>query len=187
MDNKNIEDLIGYIYSNPGKYTYKDIKELMKNAKTFNDQSNLIIAEVIDSFKSEEKYTVDYRLIFSKLITTFMIINFVVIIGMSIYAVIDKAVNIAVIITVLVSLIAETVGLLAIIFKYLFNREQNKVLDVMVEYLKVKSKHETDINNFEIPFDFDPDDYDFDDEDDDDEDDDGEDDDDEDDEDQNIY
>jgi hypothetical protein len=126
-------------------------RESHDDSNKFDSQSKNIINNVLNAFKSEENYTKGFRYVFSIIIILFMLVNFVAILLVCKYAVLEKEPNIASVATVLVALIAEMVGLLAIIFKYLFNRKENKILEIMLEYLKVKSKH--DLNNlYTLPY-----------------------------------
>lgn len=48
------------------------------------------------------------------------------------------------ILTPITSLVATVVSLLYIQFKYLFNRKENKLLDILKDILQLSSEHERD-------------------------------------------
>lgn len=48
--------------------------------------------------------------------------------------------NLIALIAILVTLITEIITLLTILFKYLFNRKENKILDILIRYLDIQKQ-----------------------------------------------
>lgn len=93
------------------------------------------IKDVIESFKNEDSFITNNRPICLWIILSIVMISVVAIlslIGLNIYYKIDTIV----LITSLTTLLVEILGLLSIVFKYLFNRSENKVLDIVSDIIK---------------------------------------------------
>jgi hypothetical protein len=112
---------------------------IINNKMIFDRQSQAILSPVLVSFHYEDKFIRKHRSKFSWLIFFILLINFISIIGISFISIIYEK-NLVALVTVLVSLIAEMVGLLTILFKYLFNRKENKLLDILIKYLDIQKQ-----------------------------------------------
>lgn len=107
----------------------------------FQKKSEQILPKIIKSFSSEDLYIKLFRYIFSVAVIVVLAISLVIFVKICNTVLKTNEINLLEIASVFSVLIVETIGLMTIIFKYLFNREHNKVLDVLIEYLKVESSH----------------------------------------------
>lgn len=93
------------------------------------------IETVMNSFKTEDEFIAKYRprcLIVLLSIICFSIVGIIALITYNIFIKIDTIALIAALTTLLI----EILGLLNIVFKYLFNRSENKVLDIVSNIIK---------------------------------------------------
>ncbi|AXF52091.1 MAG: hypothetical protein [Podoviridae sp. ctcf755] len=90
---------------------------------------------IIDSFHNEDRFIAKNRPICLWILLSIVMISVITIfflIGYHIFCGIDTVG----LITALTTLLVEVIGLLTIIFKYLFNRKENKVLDIISNIIK---------------------------------------------------
>lgn len=93
------------------------------------------IQTVMKSFKTEDEFISKYRPRCLIVLLTIICLSIAGIIALITYNVFIKIDTIA-LIAALTTLLVETLGLLNIVFKYLFNRSENKVLDIVSNIIK---------------------------------------------------
>lgn len=91
---------------------------------------NAAIKEMVSSFQKEDEFINTFRKKFAWFILILVIILSVFIICLTISSFWIKF-SIEIYITAFVTILVEVFGLLTILFKYLFNRKENKVLEII--------------------------------------------------------
>ncbi|MCH5171561.1 MAG: hypothetical protein J1F31_01840 [Erysipelotrichales bacterium] len=108
-----------------------DVKAYQNPSEAYSD----LMKQMKDSFEAEEKFIRERRACYSKLIFSLIIISYILIIAITILAFVFEL-DMGVYISAFVALVVESLGLLKILFEYLFNRKDNKVLEIISNTLK---------------------------------------------------
>ena len=145
QENNNEKDLLSHLYWGDEEEFFlddpePDFNELMLSEE-FNSQSQRVLKNIINSFDTEDKFITKYRTVCAVFILIIVGISFIGLIAVIVLKIL-RILDSVEFISSLAVLLAEIFGLLAILFKYLFNRSENKIVDALIQYLEVKSHHE---------------------------------------------
>lgn len=134
--------------SNTQKYNDRKNKaEVIKRNNYEFLMENTLNKYIFPSFEAEEKYIKSWREFLTIFVLVIMVIELVVILGSYIIGFFSNSYNVdASIFSIVISgFFVQTIGLFTIIFNYLFNRKDNKILDIIEKFISKRSDH--DLNN----------------------------------------
>lgn len=151
MDEKDIIDA-----KNVDLYNNKEYIELTKNANKFIDSymhseiekrnfeyySSRMLERTLADMQWTSIFTSSWRSVWSIFILIAISLCEVIMIAVIILKVIFKDFDTAFAITAVTTLLVQIVGLATIVFKFLFNKIDNKDADTYLELLKLLSQHE---------------------------------------------
>lgn len=115
-----------------------------KSVSIFDENTQKIIESICSAFEEENEYVNRSRDFYTVLFAIIVCILIGLIILFSFLAFFKENTSLPSILTPITSLVATVVSLLYIQFKYLFNRKENKLLDILKDILQLSSEHERD-------------------------------------------
>ena len=122
-----------------------------KNPNTpYSELADNISKGILKAFEDENKFVNCYRKVFSILIVGCVSLSIIAMLITTSYIVKYNNLTLATIITIYVSFIGEISTLMVILFKYLFNRENNKLCDILRDTLSIVSNNDIEDKKHKI-------------------------------------
>lgn len=125
--------------------THKETK-----SSNFEDKSDELYNTVLERLKADSNYIQFWRATWTKIILASLIFNALILVAMIVLKFYLENFDIAAFASIIVSIFVETIGLIAIMFKFLFNNTDNKNADIYLKLLELTEKHEKSISNKKI-------------------------------------
>jgi len=109
----------------------------------FGEMAWEITKSVHKAFIDENKYVTNYRVCFTKMFVIIIWLIVLSIIAISFLAIFyNDNISLLPVLSSLSSLVATVVTVLIVQFRYIYNRKDNKLLDIIRDVLKLSSEHE---------------------------------------------